>query len=401
MIRLSKLADYGIVMMTHMAREPGRQQTAPEIAARSHLPLPMASKILKGLARAGLLVSHRGAKGGYGLARPAHGDQRRRRHRRARGPDRAHRVHRARAGRVRDRGAVPGAGQLAAHQRAIREALEGITLLEMAQTVPAAFATPMRELAGRLPERRWRTDGRSRHRRNKATRPREGEPMATALDTVRDYTGHEYKYGFVTEIEADIVPKGLDEDVVRLISAKKGEPAWMTEWRLKALARWRTMEEPTLGQGRASADRLSGDQLLRRAQVRRRSAQEPGRGRSRAAAHLREARHPDPRAGGAGRRRGRLRVRQRLGRDHVQGEARRARRHLLLDLGGAARASGAGAALSRLGRAAGRQLLSPRSTPRCSPTAPSSTCPRACAARWSCRPTSGSTPPRPGSSSAP
>ncbi|HEX6110918.1 MAG TPA: Fe-S cluster assembly protein SufB [Geminicoccaceae bacterium] len=68
--------------------------------------------------------------------------------------------------------------------------------------------------------------------------------MATALDTVRDYTGHEYKYGFVTEIEADIVPKGLDDDVVRLISAKKNEPVWMTEWRLKALARWRTMEEP-------------------------------------------------------------------------------------------------------------------------------------------------------------
>jgi Fe-S cluster assembly protein SufB len=69
--------------------------------------------------------------------------------------------------------------------------------------------------------------------------------MATALDTVRDYTGSEYKYGFVTEIEADIVPKGLDEDVVRLISAKKNEPAWMTEWRLRALARWRTVEEPT------------------------------------------------------------------------------------------------------------------------------------------------------------
>ena len=70
MIRLSKLADYGIVMMTHMARGAGRQQTAPEIAAQSHLPLPMASKILKGLAHAGLLVSHRGVKGGYGLDRP-------------------------------------------------------------------------------------------------------------------------------------------------------------------------------------------------------------------------------------------------------------------------------------------------------------------------------------------
>ena len=71
MIRLSRLADYGIVMMTHMARHPDRQHTAPEIAAQTHLPLPTASKILKCLARAGLLVSHRGVKGGYGLARRA------------------------------------------------------------------------------------------------------------------------------------------------------------------------------------------------------------------------------------------------------------------------------------------------------------------------------------------
>jgi Fe-S cluster assembly protein SufB len=69
--------------------------------------------------------------------------------------------------------------------------------------------------------------------------------MATALETVQNYAGHEYKYGFVTEIESDIVPKGLDDDVVRMISAKKREPAWMTEWRLKALARWRAMDEPT------------------------------------------------------------------------------------------------------------------------------------------------------------
>jgi Fe-S cluster assembly protein SufB len=68
--------------------------------------------------------------------------------------------------------------------------------------------------------------------------------MATALETVRDYTGHEYKYGFVTEIEADIAPKGLDEETVRFISAKKQEPAWMTEWRLQALRRWQTMDEP-------------------------------------------------------------------------------------------------------------------------------------------------------------
>ncbi len=68
--------------------------------------------------------------------------------------------------------------------------------------------------------------------------------MATALDTVRSYTGHEYKYGFVTDIEVELAPKGLSEEIVRFISAKKQEPAWMTEWRLKALARWRTIEEP-------------------------------------------------------------------------------------------------------------------------------------------------------------
>ena len=70
-IRLSRLADYGIVVMTHMARHPDRQHAAPEIAAQTRLPLPTASKILKSLVRAGLLMSHRGVKGGYGLARSA------------------------------------------------------------------------------------------------------------------------------------------------------------------------------------------------------------------------------------------------------------------------------------------------------------------------------------------
>ncbi len=69
--------------------------------------------------------------------------------------------------------------------------------------------------------------------------------MATALEAVREYTGHEYKYGFVTDIESDVAPKGLSEGVVRMISAKKGEPEWLTEWRLHAYRRWLEMEEPT------------------------------------------------------------------------------------------------------------------------------------------------------------
>ena len=56
--------------------------------------------------------------------------------------------------------------------------------------------------------------------------------------------GRGYQHGFVTEIDSDTVAPGLDEDVVRLISRKKQEPAFLTEWRLKALRHWLTMREP-------------------------------------------------------------------------------------------------------------------------------------------------------------
>jgi len=62
--------------------------------------------------------------------------------------------------------------------------------------------------------------------------------------SVESLVQREYKYGFVTDIEADSIPKGLSEDVVRLISGKKGEPAWLLEWRLKAYRGWLKMTEP-------------------------------------------------------------------------------------------------------------------------------------------------------------
>ncbi len=72
MIRMSRLTDYGIVLLTHMAMGPaGRVHTAQDLAEVSGVPLPTASKILKQLARAGLVVSQRGRNGGYSLARPA------------------------------------------------------------------------------------------------------------------------------------------------------------------------------------------------------------------------------------------------------------------------------------------------------------------------------------------
>ncbi|HEV8375035.1 MAG TPA: Fe-S cluster assembly protein SufB, partial [Candidatus Polarisedimenticolia bacterium] len=69
--------------------------------------------------------------------------------------------------------------------------------------------------------------------------------MSTSTKTIQDLTEQEYKYGFVTDIEAETIPRGLNEEIVRLISSKKNEPEFMLEWRLKAYRHWLTMKEPT------------------------------------------------------------------------------------------------------------------------------------------------------------
>ncbi len=68
--------------------------------------------------------------------------------------------------------------------------------------------------------------------------------MSASTDKIQELVDKAYAYGFVTEIEADTIPKGLNEEIVRTISLKKGEPAWLLEWRLKAYRHWLTMEEP-------------------------------------------------------------------------------------------------------------------------------------------------------------
>ncbi len=69
--------------------------------------------------------------------------------------------------------------------------------------------------------------------------------MSTATETIEGLVKTEYKYGFVTDVEADAAPPGLNEDIVRLISGKKNEPEFMLEWRLKAYRHWLTLKEPT------------------------------------------------------------------------------------------------------------------------------------------------------------
>lgn len=149
MIRLSKLADYGIVIMAHLARTPDRQQATSEIALATSVPQPMASKILKVLARAGLLVSHRGVHGGYSLQRD---------------PDTitVAAIIEALDGPIALTECIEASTSECDIERlciartnwrrineAIREALAGITLAEMAGAIPDAFLLP-RERARRM-----------------------------------------------------------------------------------------------------------------------------------------------------------------------------------------------------------------------------------------------------------
>ena len=173
--------------------------------------------------------------------------------------------------------------------------------------------------------------------------------MAATLETaeqVRDLTEQKYKYGFVTDIEADTAPTGLNEDTVRFISAKKNEPEWMLEWRLKAYRHWLTMDEPNWAKRR-----LSARSTTRPSSTTRRPRQKDG---------PKSLDEVDPEL---------LRTYEKLGiplrgagdaarpgvavdavfdsvsvGDHLQGEAGRAGHHLLLVLRGGARTSGAGAA---------------------------------------------------------
>ena len=68
--------------------------------------------------------------------------------------------------------------------------------------------------------------------------------MSTEPDHIESIVNRRYKHGFVTDIESESLPPGLDEDVVRAISARKNEPEFMLEWRLQAYRQWREMDEP-------------------------------------------------------------------------------------------------------------------------------------------------------------
>ena len=128
--------------------------------------------------------------------------------------------------------------------------------------------------------------------------------MSDSTNTIETFANQEYKWGFVTDIEADAIPRGLSEDVVRLISAKKNEPEWLLEWRLKAYRHWLTMKEPEWAN--VHYPKIDYQDIIYysspKAQGRR--AEEPGRRRPGTAQDLRQARYSPAGTGDARRRRG-------------------------------------------------------------------------------------------------
>ena len=125
--------------------------------------------------------------------------------------------------------------------------------------------------------------------------------MVAEVETIEKVSAlaEKYKYGFVTDIETESAPKGLSEDIVRFISAKKNEPEWLLEWRLKAYRHWLTMEAPDWAKVGYPADRLPGFYYYSAPKVGD-SRRDARRGRSRAARDLRKAGHSAARAGNAG-----------------------------------------------------------------------------------------------------
>jgi len=140
MIRITKQTDYGIVLLTHMAASPERQFNAPDLATEAHLPLPMVSKILKLLARDGLLASHRGVKGGYSLARLAEEISMAEIVTALEGPIAITECV-GTEGDCSHESRCPVRGNWQRINEAVRSALEGITLAELAVTKEAKLVT--------------------------------------------------------------------------------------------------------------------------------------------------------------------------------------------------------------------------------------------------------------------
>jgi FeS assembly SUF system regulator len=153
MIRITKQTDYGIVLTSHMAGEAERMFTATELADETQLPVPMVSKILKHLARHGVLTSYRGANGGYALSRPPAEIAISEVITALEGPIAITECIDDGPGDCNHEPVCPMRGNWQVINRAVRRALAGITLADMARPLPQARLSDERlvTLGGGIP----------------------------------------------------------------------------------------------------------------------------------------------------------------------------------------------------------------------------------------------------------
>ncbi len=224
MLRMGKLTDYATVVLASLAQEPTRHRAAAELAERTRLSRPTVSKVLKGLQRAGMVISSRGAQGGYRLARDPEQITAAQILDIFEGPIAITECSGASSHCGIERQCRVGA----AWQRvnaAIRRALEEVTLRQLAGLDSSSLRVADLASEIRVDQLEIRVSSKSQD--------------------VEALLAQKYRHGFVTDIESDSLPPGLDEDVVAAISKKKHEPQFLLDWRLKAFRHWLTMQEPT------------------------------------------------------------------------------------------------------------------------------------------------------------
>ncbi|HVS01440.1 MAG TPA: SUF system Fe-S cluster assembly regulator [Thermoanaerobaculia bacterium] len=151
MLRITKQTDYGIVLLSLMCHHPERLFNAPELAAEAGLPLPTVSKILKLLARDGLLASHRGVKGGYSLSRQPEAISVAEVIQSLEGPIAMTECIDDGPGECVQEGSCPLQANWQVINMAVRQALEGITLLQMGGPLPTRLVQLGRRAAPGAP----------------------------------------------------------------------------------------------------------------------------------------------------------------------------------------------------------------------------------------------------------
>ena len=257
MVKISRKVEYALMALQHMrGQRAGQVISAKDLCATYRVAFPILSKVLQNLAAAGVLRSAQGAHGGYQLARPLTDVTFGELSEAVLGPMQfSYCLHRDRV-RCQLAECCNVISPIVRLSNRIEELFYSMSLEELlhAEEPQEAAIRARHNVSGATQRARPACSaGRQSTRRGRAPGAVDMEIAAhetgqsTALtkeQAGRELSGRVYEHGFYTDIDADQAPKGLNEDIIRFISRKKGDPPFMLDFRLKALRRWSEMEDP-------------------------------------------------------------------------------------------------------------------------------------------------------------